>query len=71
MPTVVHYICSTSKGNVAHEIVCISDDLKHDAHLVKKFTERSEQVQQNNGIPICKIIEFRLGTLPVQEQDSF
>ena len=43
---------------VTHEIVHISDDLKHDTHLVRKFTERSEQVLQNNGIPICKIIKF-------------
>ena len=43
---------------VTHEMVHISEDLKHDAHLVKKFTERTEQVLQNNGIEIHKIIEF-------------
>ena len=43
---------------VTHEIVHVSDDLKHDAHLVKRFTERAEQVLQNNGVPIHKIIEF-------------
>ena len=58
MPTVVHYICSICKVMVSHEIVHVSDDLKHDAHLVRKFTERSEQVLQNNRIPIHKIIEF-------------
>ena len=58
MPTVVHYICSTCKGMVTHEMVHISEDLKHDAHLVKKFTERSEHVLQNNGLEIHKIIEF-------------
>ena len=58
MPTVVHYICSTCKGMVTHEMVHISEDLKHNAHLVKKFTERSEQVLQKNGIEIHKIIKF-------------
>ena len=58
MPTVDHYICSTCKGIVTHEMIHVSEDLKHDAHLVKKFTERSEQVLQNNAIEICKIIKF-------------
>ena len=58
MPTVAHYICRICKGMVTHEIVHVSDDLKHDAHLVKRFTERAEQVLQNNSVPICKIIEF-------------
>ena len=58
MPTVVHYVCSTCKGMVTHEIVHVTDDLKHDAHIVKKFTERTEQVLQNNRVPIHKIIEF-------------
>ena len=58
MPTVVHYICSTCKCMVTHEMVHVSEDLKHDAHPVKKFTERSEQVLQNSGIEILKIVEF-------------
>ena len=44
MPTVAHYICATCKGMVTHEIVHVSDDMRHDAHLVKVFTERSEKV---------------------------
>ena len=39
-------------------MVHVSEDLKHDAHLVKKFTERSEQVLQNSGIEILKIVKF-------------
>ena len=58
MPTVAHYICSICKGMVTHEIVHVSDDLKHDAHLVKVFTERSEKVLKQNKVPIHKIIEF-------------
>ena len=37
MPTVAHYVCSTCKGMVTHEIVHVSEDMKHDAHLVKVF----------------------------------
>ena len=58
MPTVVHYICATCKGMVTHEIVHVSDDMRHDDHLVKAFTERSEKVLKQNKVPICKIIEF-------------
>ena len=58
MPTVAHYICSTCKGMVTHEITHVSDDLKHDAQLVKVFTERSEKVLRENKVVICKIIDF-------------
>ena len=38
-PTVAYYNCSNDLCNklVTHEIVHVSDDLKHDAHLVKRF----------------------------------
>ena len=49
MPTVAHYICSTCKGLVTHEIVHVSDDLKHDAHLVKVFTEIRESAQRKQS----------------------
>ena len=32
--------------------------MRHDAHLVKVFTERSEKVLKQNKVPICKIIKF-------------
>ena len=38
MPTVAHYLCTQSKCMATHEMVHISDELKHDAHLVKAFT---------------------------------
>ena len=56
--TVVHYICATCKGMVTHEIVHVSDDMRHDAHLVKVFTERSEKVLKQNKVLIHKIIKF-------------
>ena len=58
MPTVAHYLCLQCHGNVTNEIVHISEVLKHDANLVKAFTNRSEQILQNSGIAIHKIIEF-------------
>ena len=58
MPTVAHYLCTQCKGMVTHEIVHISDDLKHDAHLVKTFTTWYEQILEDTGIVIHKFIEF-------------
>ena len=58
MPTVAHYLCTQCKGMTTHEIVHISDDLKHDAHLVKTFTTWSEQILEDSGIVIHKFIEF-------------
>ena len=58
MHTVAHYLCTQCKGMVTHEIVHISDGLKHDAHLVKTFTTWSEQILEDSGIVIHKITEF-------------
>ena len=58
MPTVAHYRCPKSEQLVTHEIVHISGDLKHDAHLVKLFTSKSIEVLKSNNVDICKIIEF-------------
>ena len=43
---------------VTHEIVHISPDLKHDAHVVKQFTTLAIDVIRKNGIKIHKIIQF-------------
>ena len=68
MPTVAHYVCSTCKGMVTHEIVHVSNSMKHDAHLVKVFTERSEKVLKENKVAVCKIMRiYGSSTLPVQE----
>ena len=37
MPSVAHYICPKCNALVTHEIVHISTNLKHNAHLVKQF----------------------------------
>ena len=58
MPTMEHYLCPKCHGNVTYEIVYVSNDLKHDAHLVNIFTNRSEQISEDSGIAIHKIIEF-------------
>ena len=58
MPTVVHYKCAKCHQLTTHEIVHVSEDLKHDAHLVKAFTARTLSVLRKNKIQICKIIEF-------------
>ena len=58
MPTVAHFHCVKCEQLVTHEIVHISDDLKHDAHLVKLFTSKSIEVLKANKVEIHKIIEF-------------
>ena len=58
MPTVVHYKCAKCHQLTTHEIVHVSEDLKHDAHLVKAFTARTLSVLRKNKVEICKIIEF-------------
>ena len=39
MSTVVHYRCEKYHQLTTHEIVHVSEDLKHDAHLVKANQE--------------------------------
>ena len=59
-PSSISYRCPVDNCNqlVLHEIVHISEDTKHDAHLVKKFQQCNLQVLKKRGVPICKIIEF-------------
>ena len=58
MPTVVHYRCVKWHQLTTHEIVNVSEDLKHDAHLVKAFTARTLSVLRKNNVDMHKIIEF-------------
>ena len=60
IPTVAHYICPKKdcNGLVTHEIVHISPDLKHDAHVVKQFNTLAIDVICKNGIQIHKIVQF-------------
>ena len=59
-PSCITYRCPIEGCNllVLHEIVHISDNLKHDAHLVKKFQAANVQVLTRRGVDIRKMIEF-------------
>ena len=41
-----------------HEVVHITDDLKHDAHIAKNFRARTVEVLQKNNVAVRKIIQF-------------
>ena len=45
-PTVAYYSCPNEhcSNTVTHELVYMSKDLKHDAHIVKKFVNESIKV---------------------------
>ena len=58
IPTVAHYKCCKCEQLVTHEIVHVTDDMKHVAHIMKMFTEKSIKVMQNNNVNIRKIIKF-------------
>ena len=56
--TVVHYRCVKCHQLTTHQIVHVSEDFKHDAHLVKAFTARTLSVLRQNKVEIHKIIKF-------------
>ena len=53
-PSVAYYTCPNDTCNklVTHEVVHVSDDLKHDAHLVKRFHTKTIDVIKSQNIPI-------------------
>ena len=59
-PSCISYRCPISGCNqiVLHKIVHFSDDLKHDAHLVKRFQQANISVLKERVVQIRKIIEF-------------
>ena len=59
-PSCISYRCPINGCNqiVLHEIVHISADLLHDAHLVKRFQSANLQILRKRGVDIRKIIEF-------------
>ena len=58
-PTVVHYKCPVDDCHtVIHEVVHISNDLKHDAHLVEKFHQATMKVLKDQNVEVCKIVKF-------------
>ena len=58
-PTVVHYRCPVDNCHlVTHEIVHVSDNLKHDVHLIAKFHNVTLEVLHENKVPIHKLVQF-------------
>ena len=59
-PSCITYRCPVEGCNqlVLHEIVHISDDTNHDAHLVKKFQKSNIEILKKRGVVIRKLIEF-------------
>ena len=59
-PTVAYYICPNENCNkmVTHELVHSSDDLKHDANLVKRFHHISVEQIKKQKILIHKTVQF-------------
>ena len=57
---VCYYRCPIPKCNqlVTEEVMCISNDLDHDAHAVHAFEEEALIHVQRSGVPIQKIIQF-------------
>ena len=41
-----------------HEVVHVTDDLKHDAHIVKTFRARTVEILWKNNVAVRKIIQF-------------
>ena len=58
-PTVDYYRCPTNNCSlVTHEIVHVSNDIKHDAHLVGKFQAITMEVLKEHKVEVHKIIKF-------------
>ena len=59
-PYAISYRCPIDGCNevVLHEIVAISDDLKHDAHLVHKMNSDIMPIVKRRGVKIRKIYEY-------------
>ena len=59
-PTVAYYTCPNDHCamTVIHEFMHMSEDLKHDAHIVKRFVNESVKVVKSWKIEIRKIIQF-------------
>ena len=59
-PSCISYRCPIEGCShmVLHEIVHISADMTHDAHLVKRFHSANLEILRRCGVEIRKIIEF-------------
>ena len=52
-----------------HEVVHLSEDLKHDAHIVKNFRARTVEALCKNNVAVCKIIQF-MDQAPLQYKNK-
>ena len=57
-PQGLHWILPQVTHLVTHEVVHVSDDLKHDAHLVEKFQQVTLQVLKQHEVLIHKLVKF-------------
>ena len=58
-PTIVYYRCPhTNCCLVTYKVVHVSNDLKHDAHLVDKFHTTTMDVLKQHNVPVHKIFKF-------------
>ena len=58
-PTIVYYRCPHNNYClVTHEVVHVSNDLKHDAHLVDKFHTTTMDVLKQHNVLVRKIFKF-------------
>ena len=59
-PICVTYRCPIDGCNelVLHEVVHVSDDMTHDAHLVRKMLKNTFPILRQRGVEIKKIIEW-------------
>ena len=48
-PFVCNYLCRKCSALVTHEIVCISDDLKHDPYAVQEFEIQAIKILRKHG----------------------
>jgi hypothetical protein len=55
---VCFYKCPRCRANVTDEILCMTKDRKHDFYAVHNFEEVSIQKLRDNGVPVCRLIEF-------------
>ena len=59
-PVVCYYVCSFSdcKKLIQHDIMCLSDDLKHDVVTVEAFETVALKVLQKNQVLATRVFQF-------------
>lgn len=57
-PFVCNYLCNFCSALVTHEIVCISDDLKHDAYAIREFEIQAIKLLRKHGVQVDTFYEW-------------